>query len=54
MKTMTGHKHMITGIACGDFGDVNMRVVGIHTGDTKRGWFINNTSQTRGDGGSVI
>ena len=53
MKTMFGHKHVNTGVACGGFGGVNMRVVGIHTGDTKRGWFIN-TSQTRGDGGSLI
>ena len=53
MKTTIGHKHTMTGNACGGFGGVDMRVVGIHTGDTKRGWFIN-TSFTRGDGGSVI
>ena len=49
MTTVNRHKQIITGTACSGDGTF-MRVVGTHTNDTKRGWFINNTSRTRGKG----
>ena len=52
MTTMVIQKRRITGTACGGFDGVSVRVVGIHTSDTMRGWF-KNTSHTRGNGGAT-
>lgn len=46
---MRQHKRVI-GNACGVTGTAMRSVVGTHTGDIKRGWFINNTGQTKGGG----
>lgn len=51
-NTMKQHKRIV-GNACGVTGTAVRVVVGTHTGDIKRGWFMNNIT-TKSKGGGVM